>query len=669
MATYSFTEFMKKAGATPDTIKPVTVPQQTGFPAEPKTAKPSQPGYLSRVTDKVSTDLATRADRVGAIKDRYATGQQGALETGVQAFGQGAGAGATALETTVGEIPGVKQAVGAVGAGINWLANSDYSVVKALGDVIGKSKSLQDIVKEYDTNPRFKDSVDAVANTVRFASDVKGAVDTTTGAVNAVQDKIQSIGLRKDIGTKLYTHGESAKQIIANTDPAELEQMGGTKAVMADYKKNVVDALRAEAKAKGNPIYTKAADAIDTVEPNVFDNVQSMQNEIQSTLKNANIKVSTPKPKVDAVLTKEPLAVGQDLANKVKLTLAESNVEPRVKASAQRLAGLEGKGEGTLQVKDPISTYDEFLNQEKKYKVDVKQDTAAGVVGQRIGDAFDKVVKQRQAVGKVLNAELKKVGGTKTNITNSFDELENTLHDEGVVYDAETKKLTPIQSQVKIPAEDQVMLSKYVSDLNKLGAEPTIKELDSFISRKSSELDLYKQKNNIMGTTNGERIIKGHLAELRKEFSPETTGNQALKAYSDARATYSDLSDVLEEGQSFLGRKTLSGDYAKDASLAKSSVQSLLNNGKKDFLVKLEALTGYPALDETTLALQAMKDSGNVMGRSLLEMFKNGNVPTSPSGITKRIADFALEKGARAFTGTPEEQTRMFLESLKKAKP
>jgi len=78
----------------------------------------------------------------------------------------------------------------------------------------------------------------------------------------------------------------------------------------------------------------------------------------------------------------------------------------------------------------------------------------------------------------------------------------------------------------------------------------------------------------------------------------------------------------------------------------------------------LEGLTGYPALDESVLALQAMKDAGNFRGLSLLEVINEGKVPMTKYGIAGKVAEFMVEKGKQLILGSEAEQTRAFLKSL-----
>lgn len=163
-------------------------PTKESAPAEKK------PSYTEKVIDNVSTDMANRADRVGAILNRKDTGT---LEKGVQVFGQGAGMAANVLEQTVAKIPGVDKVAGAIGAGINWLATSKYSPIKMIGDIIGNSKALQEATKLYDTDPNFKDTVDGVANAVRLGGDVSAAMDAANFGKNVTDKLVKNV---KDSG-------------------------------------------------------------------------------------------------------------------------------------------------------------------------------------------------------------------------------------------------------------------------------------------------------------------------------------------------------------------------------------------------------------------------------------------------------------------------------------
>ena len=334
-----------------------------------------------------------------------------------------------------------------------------------------------------------------------------------------------------------------------------------------------------------------------------------------------------------------------------KLLFAKQNVGPQLEASAERL-------------KNPAKAYDEYVTLAKKSVGDVKvDDPLRGPVAEATGDAFKSVISQRKEVGKTMSEELKKISDVKANILPTVDTFVSDLTQEGLTYDRVAKQIVQQSKQVKMTADDLDLIEKYGTELQRLGSRPTVGELDAFISRITGNLVEYKSSKNIIGTTNGERIVKKSLSSLRESFNPEM--NKAFGPYYEARKKYSELSNFIEEGAGFLGKLTQSGDFVKDASLLKGAVTSLVQGGRKDWLVKLEELTGYPALDDAVLALQAMDDVGIAQGKSLLSMLSEG-VPT-PSGITQKMIDFALEKVRRVVAGTPEEQTRAFLNALEEA--
>lgn len=349
----------------------------------------------------------------------------------------------------------------------------------------------------------------------------------------------------------------------------------------------------------------------------------------------------------------EALKQAEGLKQKIQQTVGKNNANPQLETSVKKLQPTE----------DVVKTYDKYLEQSKKSQIDIKTDAPISEVGSKIGDAFNKVIKQRRELGAVMGNELKKVGGLTADITKAGDNFKSLIEDNGLKYNSKTNTLSNTSTS-KMTAQDLSLLNNYTKELNTLGTTPTIAEIDAHIARTADMVKNFKAQSGIQFMTNGERLISINQNALRGELS--ATNNPALQAYSDARSAYSDLSGFVNEGAKFLGKVTQSGDFAKDASIAKSSVQSILNGGKKDWLIQLEALTGYKALDESVLALQAMKDAGDFKGLSLLQSMSEGSLPTSKAGFTKQILDYAISKGAKLVAGSPEEQTRAFLQSLSK---
>jgi len=410
--------------------------------------------------------------------------------------------------------------------------------------------------------------------------------------------------------------------------------------------------------------------------PNAGEDFNRVMNIVLSTLDTGKIEPSTALPRTIDQLT-DPITdvtntvkntsdsvlnSAKQLKDNIQLSIADKNVNPQLKASADRLF-LDG---ASTRMVDPVKTYDTYLNQSKKALTDIHADPAISDVGNKIGDAFTNVVKQRQAVGRTLGDELKNVGKVKVSITEPKTTLLTNLKESGLSYNPKIKQLTSFQGS-KFAPEEIKMLNDYTNGVLLLGDSPSVSQIDNFISKTRSQLAFTKGKSGVIGATNAERIINGSIKGLRESLNPAKNGNTALSKYWQANNTYSQLSDFIDEGSGYLGKTTQSGDFSKDASIAKSSVQSILNNGKKDWLIKLEGLTGYKALDNAVLALQAMKDAGDFRGLSLLQAISDGSVPTSKTGWTQKMIDHAMQVGSRVIAGTPEEQTRAFLQELQRS--
>lgn len=341
--------------------------------------------------------------------------------------------------------------------------------------------------------------------------------------------------------------------------------------------------------------------------------------------------------------------------------LSKENVAPQAKTAFEETS------------KNLVKDYEDYYDMTIKQMGKAELDTALNKVGSEAGEAFNKVIKTRQNIGKKMGAELEKIGDVKSDIAESVIKFNQRLKDEaGLVFDKAKQGFVSLGKQSKMTSQEKGFLTKFYDDVKKLGNNPTVKELDAFLARVPKELDIYKNKNAITGTTHAESLVKNTLKNMRGAFDPAK--NPAFKEYTKARALYSELSDFLDEGVGFLGKKTMSGDYAKDASILKSSVQSILNSGKKDFLLKLEKLSGYPAIRKSVIALQAMKDAGDFKGLSLLETMagqgaKSGtfvDIPTSAKGLGERVLKYGLDKAGQIVGGTPKERTLRFIKDIKK---
>jgi len=380
---------------------------------------------------------------------------------------------------------------------------------------------------------------------------------------------------------------------------------------------------------------------------------------ITSTLKNSAQTTTVDLAKNSEKVFKDATSLKENIRSYV----GEKSVEPQFTASVERIIkqpNLTGTAE---RVPNIMEKYDAYLEQSKKAVDDIKADPAVSSVGENIGKSFDTVIRQRQGVGKALGNELDEVAKFRVSIESSVQTLLKDLEGGGLSYNPKTRQLTSFQG-TRFATQEIDMLQGFVMRMNLLGRSPNVRDIDNFIARTRTTLDFTKGESGVLTTTNAERIINGAIAGLRQSLDPANNGISQLGKYHNLIKAYSDLSDFVKEGATYLGKETQSGDYAKDASIAKSAVQSILNNGKKDWLLRLEALTGYKALDEAVLALQAMKDAGDFRGLSLLQKLNETGIPMTHSGFVGKLTEVALDTGKRIIAGKPEDQTRAFLKSL-----
>lgn len=522
-----------------------------------------------------------------------------------------------------GVVDKVKGFVGDVSSGVKKVAGN---VVQSTKDI--QKHSLDNVQKDVESVNPIKSGLGTVSDLAQFfLAPLSGLI---SGAVTSPEnvEALSKTGPIKSVANSKV--GDAIQQAQDKLNKIAEEHPDATKAIM--------DAINVAMIAAGGE---KVPEAMDKFATGVKSDVGAIKGGIDNTVQGVKEAVASP------------LQAGEDLYQSTREHLSAQNVDPRLETSAERLS-------------NPEETYSQFLEQEKKAKVDVKADSPLSTVGEKVGDSFDKVVKMRKDVGASMAEEMKKISDEPVNIAPAQEGFNKALGENDLTFDPKTGELRA-DGQSKMTSTDLDILSQYRKELSKLSNtnKISVKNVDAFVSRMAKELDLYKSKNNILSTTNAERIIKSSLHDMTEQFNPEISKNPAFEKYYKARGSYSKLTDFVDEGQKYLGNKTQTGDYARDVSLTKSSVQSLLNGGKKDWLAQLEGLTGYPALDESVMALQAMKDLGDARGESLLQTMTNGSIPTTKSGITQKILDWVMEKTKNAVVGSPEEQTKTFLKSLK----
>lgn len=523
---------------------------------------------------------------------------------------------------------------------------------KFFGGALGIDKKASDVIGDVGTGID-KSIVGQVQNLGQLIGKGSDKLGITKGAGNAtfLQDPnaLQPKGAAQDTGDIIGT--------IAPYFTGVGEEEGASK--IAELIPKIAEHIGADTSSFGTKVATYLAKKAPSV----------VKNTAIGTAQTGNLKQGAEQGLIGEAISDVSAVpkVAKSVLRGARSKIAEGSVplmkglDTQIKTSAKRLQSAAPlRGAGAALQKPLLEVYNDFADQESKHIADVKEDPAISTVGSRIGDAFKSVVKMRQDAGKVMSSELDKIGKKTTDVKNAFGKFQNELLSNGATFDSVKKELTT-GSDSKFGSSDKQVLEKYASELQELGSKPNVKELDAFIGRIPNEIKALKASKGITFKTNAERLISNNMNDLRDSLAKSGTPE-----YNAARKTYSNLSSFIKEGAPFLGKVTQSGDFAKDASLAKSSVQSVLNNGKKDWLIKLENHTGYPALDESILALKAMEDAGDAKGSSLLKLISDnvGKGDWNPSGTIGKGIQILGMGAKRMIEGSPAEQTRAYLKSL-----
>lgn len=188
-----------------------TVSHLVDTPEQPKKAS-----YLDSVIDTNAEQLNKRIDEFGASKARYKSGEQGKVETGVQLTGTALATGVVdPVASIVGNIPGVKPTMGAIGKGITALSKT--APIKFLGGLIGNNEKVAEAVKLYDTDPQFKQTVNSATNIINAALTTKGLVEGGTVLANKSVAGAQALkaGVSKTIDNGVARYATTPKELAS----------------------------------------------------------------------------------------------------------------------------------------------------------------------------------------------------------------------------------------------------------------------------------------------------------------------------------------------------------------------------------------------------------------------------------------------------------------------
>lgn len=478
-----------------------TAPQapQTGYGP---TNAPTQ--YGANVIDKVGTDLANRMDRTGQILARSDTNP---VEKGLQVFGQGAGFAANTAETAVNEIPGVKQVTGAIGSGINWLAHSEWSPIKHLGDVIGKSKTLQDVVNTYDSDPNFRDTVDGVANIARIYGDASAVNDAGTFAANKAR---QVFAPAQEVSAFHGTTPANATSIKENGFDIKQARGGATEPVAVNLTSSPEEALKyadgkpdgvVQTTLRGKNIVTfkSPADYINTITAKFGD----------YTGPNATKFLKD----YDGVVVKGAGANGADeMFSAYPKNIRVTN--PSVTSTVDAGGGLAKTTSSTFgnAMKDVIPSSDQLVNHNITRALDLTQGDVRNISAST-GNEVGEFIAKKNLIGETKDATLSKIDdfykqnykavrSEISKVTDTYQAADVPRYSEAL--NAIKQKITDVPGLQSENTEVDALLKK---------TNPTLSDIQRAKELMDQHFSLYKATGDV-----GEGVAKAGLDNIRKNL-------------------------------------------------------------------------------------------------------------------------------------------------------
>lgn len=200
---------------------------------------------------------------------------------------------------------------------------------------------------------------------------------------------------------------------------------------------------------------------------------------------------------------------------------------------------------------------------------------------------------------------------------------------------------------LKLTKEERNLVESLVSELEKLGKNPTLGSADKTVDLLQNTLFEKTRGLAIPVTSRVEGIVNTAIGKLNtavKDISKKVLGSDEYVVLNDAYKTKIELFNKLN--------KAIGEDAAKGGSLFKRFF-SPQDSGTKKLFAELKEVYGIDLAEDATLAKFVMDSLGDTRSKSLLEQ-----VPLSKGGIVNKVLQKAEEKLTR-----PIDKARRIIES------
>jgi len=283
---------------------------------------------------------------------------------------------------------------------------------------------------------------------------------------------------------------------------------------------------------------------------------------------------------------------------------------------------------------DILTKYQTYYDQGLKATTNAKEITPADMVAKSV----DTAVKQTNKIRKDVGAKMGEVENAAQDVA---VDLTNTKSIQGLVDSVTANKTKAGYAGSKKLTEETKQFLKDLDTIQKRGA--SVKEVLDFTRQWQNKLENLKDK---FGGFTKDKFDLGNIQAVVKDVKDQArnTLSKVDENYKGLVKQYRETSQLRDTANRLLGEEGLYGDTLKGASVVKRAVKSISDAGSRQFLKKLEDLTGYDGLSDAQIAIKAMQDAGDFRGLSLLEILKETGGDSTLAGLAVKLGKSVVKR-------------------------
>jgi hypothetical protein len=274
-----------------------------------------------------------------------------------------------------------------------------------------------------------------------------------------------------------------------------------------------------------------------------------------------------------------------------------------------------------------------YFQQAKNAATDTRKPTPLELAGSKAEEAHDVIGEAIKKAGEGKRTILNQVADNRVSGNVVNDTMSEGIQKMGEKYGIKIAADGTIETAkgrvAKLDDTDARLVSEYFNKLNKLGVNPTVRQIDDFVDWSQSQL--YKQSKSLSTLDAADRAVVADLKQITGSLNGRLK-NEVGNGYAEVNARMSELLDMQDELS-----KALGADARKGGGLMKR-LFSPFGGQTRSMFDQIYRETGIDLDKEANLARFAMDSVGDVRQKSLLKQIDAGFESASEIDFTKPMS-------------------------------